>query len=373
MSNNTTLARLGEKPRESLANIGANCHPHSYKWIQNSLTWVTGMPHKGEIPAHVSRLSYLVSAITQLGFGVATSALLWHKFPQLFILLVFPYLVTVGAARDLLPSIAHMCMHFRFTNSKEKDLLIADFITTFLVLQDADGYFVDHVKRHHNPNTFTTLEDPDEALLYNLGFCPGLPKEIYWQKLYQTMISPSFHWLFLKGRFLSNFVTASLHRRFMSWTWLTVILTVVITTNSFSTFLVAWVIPLTFFYHNAALLQFCSEHLWYGTSGSRSLGRFCGEAPPDTSFSEEPVAWLIWLLRMVFYHIPVRIAILPGTLPVHDYHHRHASNNDWVNEIYCRQQEIEAGAEGYIDIWGLHNALDYVFEHLSNTPAIPED
>ena len=76
---------------------------------------------------------------------------------------------------------------------------------------------------------------------------------------------------------------------------------------------------------------------------------------------------------MLFYHLPVKIAILPNMLSAHDYHHRHGSNNDWVNEIYCRQQEIEAGAEGYIDIWGLHNALDYVFEHLSNTPALPED
>jgi hypothetical protein len=187
------------------------------------------------------------------------------------------------------------------------------------------------------------------------------------------MGSPRFHWLFFKARLVSNYVTAPLHRRLMSWAWLGFVLTVATLTNSFDMLLVSWVIPLTFFYHNAALLQFCSEHLWLGKIGSRSIGRFCGEATPTVSFRESPLAWVAWVFRMVFYHLPVRVAILPGTLPVHDYHHRHASKKDWVNEIYHRQREIESGAEGYVDIWGLHNALDYVFEHLSNTPAVTED
>ncbi len=365
--------RSAASPRERLVHVGVNLPPLVYQWLQSLFTWVTGMPYYGEVPATNSQVTYLASAILQLILGFLASAWLWIEFPQLIVVQVLPYVVTVGAARNLLPSIAHMCVHCKLTGNRKKDLFIADCITTVLLLQNAEAYFVDHVKKHHNINIFATLEDPDAALLWLLGFHPGLPKATYWQNLYQTMISLRFHWLFLKARLLSNYITAPLHRRLMSWGWLIVILIMVMQTNSFWLFLVAWVIPLTFFYHNAALLQFCSEHLWYGIDGTRSLGRFCGELAPDASFPEAPLAWLNWLLRMVLYHLPVRIAILPGILPVHDYHHRHGSNNDWVNEIYSRQHEIESGATGYVDIWGLHNALDYVFEHLSNTPAVPED
>ena len=367
------ISRSAKSPRDGLADVGVNLHPQIYQWLQASFTWFTGMPYKGEIPTTNSRFAYLASSVVQLMLGFLASAWLWHEFPKLIVVQVFPYVVTVGAARELLPNIAHMCMHCKLTGNRKTDLFIADCITTILFLQNAEAYFLDHVKKHHNVNTFATSDDPDAAFLLLLGFCPGLPKAIYWQKLYQTMISPRFHWLFLKARLLSNYITAPLHRRLMSWAWLIAVLALVIQTNSFLTLLVAWLIPLTFFYHNAALLQFCSEHLWFGTSGSRSIGRFCGEATPNDSFLESPLDWLTWISRMLFYHLPVKIAILPNMLAAHDFHHRHGSNNDWVNEIYCRQQEIEAGAEGYLNIWGLHSALDYVFEHLSNTPALPED
>jgi len=362
-----------KNPRESLRNLGANLHPLSYKWIQTFLTWLTGMPYKGEEITNNSRFYYLASSIAKLGVGVTASAWLWHELTKIIVLQVVPYLVIVGAARDLLPSIAHMCIHCKFTGNRKTDHFISDCITTLLFLQDSEGYFVDHIKKHHNINMFATPEDPDAALLLRLGFHPGLSKEAYWQKLYQTMISPSFHWFFLKRRFLSNYVTATLQRRIMALAWLIIIVTIVIQTNSFSTFIVSWVIPLTFCYHISALCQYCSEHLFFATSGSKSLGRFCGEALPKASFRECPQAWIGWLFRMIFYHLPVRIAVLPGTLPEHDFHHKYPSDSNWMNGKYSRQREIDAGVQGYVDIWGLHNALDYVFEHLSNTPAIFKD
>lgn len=106
----------------------------------------------------------------------------------------------------------------------------------------------------------------------------------------------------------------------------------------------------------------------------KSFGRFLGEAPPR---NQSLLAWVVWGLRMVAYHLPVRIVILPGELPEHDWHHRNPHNPDWSNGIYAREWDREAPCLGlpetYTEIWGLFNAIDHVFECLSKTPAPPSN
>ncbi|MFM7579473.1 MAG: hypothetical protein ACKO5Q_21385, partial [Microcystaceae cyanobacterium] len=46
-----------------------------------------------------------------------------------------------------------------------------------------------------------------------------------------------------------------------------------------------------------------------------------------------------WWLRLFFYHLPVRLLILTGDSPVHDYHHRRPAS-DWVNAHCDRQAEL---------------------------------
>lgn len=111
---------------------------------------------------------------------------------------------------------------------------------------------------------------------------------------------------------------------------------------------------------------------------SKSLGRFLGESPPDVSFRQLPLAWVRWGMRMLGYHLPVRIAILPGDLPVHDYHHRYPMSPEWPNAVYARQRDLEAGCpvwpEPYTEVWGgLFEAIDHVFDSLSKAPPLPEE
>jgi hypothetical protein len=196
--------------------------------------------------------------------------------------------------------------------------------------------------------------------------------QLYWRKFRQTLVSPQFHWFFFKARLKANFVDAPLYRRLMSLVWSLVAIAFVTTTHSWATFFVAWVFPLTFLYQISALCQICSEHLWGATGSieSKSHGRFCGEAPPDgISFS----AWIGWTLRMLFYHLPVRIAILsdPEICP-HDHHHKFPKDDkDWANAIYNRQQQVEAGAE-YQEYWGLHHAMEAVFQNLAQQPPLSD-
>ncbi|WP_041392182.1 hypothetical protein [Pleurocapsa sp. PCC 7327] len=195
---------------------------------------------------------------------------------------------------------------------------------------------------------------------------------LYWRKFRQTLISPQFHWFFLKARLKANLVDAPLYRRLMSLIVALVAISVVTLTNSWATFLVAWVFPLTILYHISALCQICSEHLWGATGSieSKSHGRFCGEAPPFGSTFKD---WFGWAIRMFFYHLPIRIAVLsdPEICP-HDHHHSYPKDDkNWPNAIYNRQEQVDAGAE-YREYWGLHNAMEAVFQNLAEQPSLSE-
>jgi hypothetical protein len=62
--------------------------------------------------------------------------------------------------------------------------------------------------------------------------------------------------------------------------------------------------------------------------------------------------------------LSVRVAILNGDLPQHDWHHHSPkTQKDWPNAAYARQREVEAGAE-YTEYWGLTTVIDQVFQGL---------
>ncbi|MDJ0689706.1 MAG: hypothetical protein QNJ41_14480 [Xenococcaceae cyanobacterium MO_188.B32] len=196
--------------------------------------------------------------------------------------------------------------------------------------------------------------------------------KLYWRNFRQTVVSPRFHWFFIKSRLQANWVDAPLYRRLMSLVFTLFAITIVTLTNSWATFLVAWVFPLIILYHISALCQICSEHLWGATGSiqSKSHGRFGGETPPLKGTFKD---WFGWTLRMVFYHLPVRIFVLcDPEICAHDHHHHYPKDDkNWANAIYNRQQQVDTGAE-YQEYWGLHNAMEAVFQNLSEQPALSD-
>jgi hypothetical protein len=70
------------------------------------------------------------------------------------------------------------------------------------------------------------------------------------------------------------------------------------------------------------------------------------------------------------YHLLIRIAVLSGEMPEHDWHHKSPeTQKDWAMGTYARQREVEAGNDRYIEFWGLENAIDHVFQGFAQAPA----
>jgi len=68
----------------------------------------------------------------------------------------------------------------------------------------------------------------------------------------------------------------------------------------------------------------------------------------------------------------VRMFVMVGDAPCHDFHHRRPSSKRWTSYIQARQSDMEAGSPGfntdYSETWGLFRAVDQTLESLSRAP-----
>ncbi len=161
--------------REELAQLGQSLPPLLYRIFQTFLTWLTGKPYRGQkLLFKPSRLYQLVTALATLFGSAILSALLWNSSPLFLPLLPISWAITVGSARKLLTCIIHRCAHYQFWGDK-RDRILAEILSTLILVQGFDSYRHDHIKCHHHVDKFTTFEgDPDAKFVLALGFCPGL-------------------------------------------------------------------------------------------------------------------------------------------------------------------------------------------------------
>jgi hypothetical protein len=145
--------------------------------------------------------------------------------------------------------------------------------------------------------------------------------------------------------------------------WVSV-LGLVAVSHTWASFFWVCLLPLTVFFEVSSLLRQCVEHRFGNSSGEMTSAIFLCDEPPIFSDSDSPGLkfWTTtkWWTRLFFYHLPVRLLVLTGDSPVHDYHHKHPGS-DWVNAHLDRQADLEAGGE-YSCSWGLFNAIEKTFE-----------
>ncbi|MFC7538364.1 hypothetical protein ACFQU2_01425 [Siccirubricoccus deserti] len=67
----------------------------------------------------------------------------------------------------------------------------------------------------------------------------------------------------------------------------------------------------------------------------------------------------------------VRLFVLVGDAPCHDFHHRKPATRRWADYIHARQADLDAGSPGfptgYFETWGLFRAIDQNLETLAAT------
>ncbi|MEW6055796.1 MAG: fatty acid desaturase [Bdellovibrionota bacterium] len=355
-------------------------------FLQPIITWMTGKPLHEQKPLFKGNAFTQTAPALVLLFGAPLANMVLLKNSPLLGSMFLPlcWMGVVGAARKIQVTLVHQCSHGNYSGNRRVDLAMAQLLSTFVWVDHFDSYYREHILIHHTKH-LSSKEDPDCAFLLKLGFRPGMSKTDLWRRLWITTVSPRFHALFFFARMKSNFISAPLYRRMMSFIYSGALLLAVAKYELWTAFALTWLLPLFPLYHCAALLNFSSLHFWLkdptGDENAKdrmcslTAGRFLGEAAPE--HSTDPIKnvfnWTRWSLRMLFVHLPCRVSVLSGDLPVHDYHHRHPRCKEWANFIYNRQFDINKKYPGYntpyAENWGLFNCIDAVFESLSRSSA----
>jgi len=115
-------------------------------------------------------------------------------------------------------------------------------------------------------------------------------------------------------------------------------------------------------------------HLRFALVCHATTGVFPGRTPPAERATTAAglLRWTSWWAEMLTVHLVVRLFVLVGDAPCHDFHRRRPATRRWTSYIHARQQDVEAGSPGfpagYFETWGLFRAVDQSLATLAATP-----
>lgn len=351
---------------------------YSKSFLPNSFsTWLTGKPlNEKNSLLQLSWISY-----TLIVFTIFITSLVIVFYNTIYLhntlITVLCWAGMLFSSRRMAAVILHQSVHERLSGNAKIDQFIGDFATLIMITQDYKTYKIDHCEIHHAPLTFATKYDPIVQFFSVFGLNLGERKNILYRNFLINIISPVFHLSFFFTRIKYNINIKRPIRSFFSIIYICLLVFIpYYFSQSFIPLFLSFIIPMIFLYQVSAFIEICSEHAWFENSvktisnkdpyfyAEISWGRFCGSMYPSNK-----VKIFLWYVEQFFYHLPVRLFILVGDLPQHDFHHRHPLNFQWVKARYQREVAIGNLAPGepeYIDIWGLHNAINYVFNIISS-------
>jgi fatty acid desaturase len=341
------------------------------------LTLLTGQPHTGQRPIRFTPTTHLANAVLSMVIGLGVSGVaLWSGGWWLALLLV-GWAMTLHGMRNLRMMVLHQCAHRNMWARKKPDALVGRMVAGLLLVQHFDRYSKEHVADHHSKNHMT-LQDPTvQAFLVSLELKPGMSRGQMWRRLVAKLLSPRFHLRFLIARVRSYFHDANTVERVLVPVGYATVAALATVFDGWVFLLVAYLLPLTFFYQVSNTLRLCVKHTFPSAEVTERRGKeyfgsltnaiFLGEPAPATDRGR-PLAWVRWWLRMLLVHFPARYLVLTGDTVCHDFHHRRPMSRQWANYIFERARDIEAGHPGwppYRHVWGLVPAIDTVFASLA--------
>jgi hypothetical protein len=361
-------------------------------WTQPFWTMLTGkaLPHEQPLLQIAPALSMMLGLFAAAALGRLELGLLRSpdSVARIAGALVAPMaaLYLTGCLRKAQVVYAHHAIHGALFQSRGRmNAYAAQCLTMLALAQNETEYEREHLD-HHRRSIFTTLLDADASLLYTFGIRPGHSIEALRLALLKTLCSPRFHLWFVKARLLSN-LRRPLAGRCCAIAWMAALAIGAPLRFGFLPTLIAIWLPYTLLYQMSALLQFATEHVWLSddpagarirTYAERSHGRFCGEPLPDPGGGCASVReWLGWWARTVFFHLPIRLSVLVGDLPAHDWHHLASSighrSTAWPRALYERQRAIDVGHSAgmeHRELWGLFAMIEHVLQSMAQAPLL---
>ena len=373
----------GSRPVASPREVMASRLPAS---LQPFLTWLTAKPAPGEAAPQRSALSFVIGALAWILGGVTMTAVpLMLADPPLLAWLLLPagLLGTSCGLGIFQVVIFHHCSHGTVFATRQRNNRAGRMISAFLLFKRFEDYQREHML-HHNAKKLLTEED--EFADFVLGLCgleAGLPKRELWRRVAVNCVSPVFHWRFFSRRVKASLFTGDARHDWMGRIGWGSAIAASLATGTFDVFLIAWLLPVSVLLQVATVFRILVEHSFPEAEVMAqrdknflchaSVGVFPGRQPPLVRARSLAggLAWTLWWAEMLTVHLFVRLFVLVGDAPCHDFHHRRPATRRWTSYIHARQQDLEAGSPGfptgYFEAWGLMHAVDRSLASLAAT------
>jgi fatty acid desaturase len=342
--------------------------------LQGFLTWLTAMPAPGEAAGRTTAVRHLVAAFAWILAGLALGAAAFAGLSFGLALLPLALLFVSCGLGLFQVVIFHHCSHGTVFRTRERNRQVGRMISAILLFKHFDLYQREHML-HHSAKKLLTAEDEFAQFVFDMcGLEAGLSKAELWRRIAVNVASPLFH-----GRFLWRRIRASLgsHDRSHNLLGITVwaaALAVATAAGILLPFLVLWVLPVTVLLQIATIFRILCEHRFPDARLIEArdklfvclatTGVFPGTMPPP---ADDPLAlriggWLGWWTEMLTVQLFVRLFVLVGDAPCHDFHHRRPASKRWTSYAHARQSDRLNGCPSfpvnYCDSWGLLRAID---------------
>ncbi|MGW5354600.1 fatty acid desaturase [Streptomyces sp. NPDC004031] len=344
------------------------------------LTFLTGKPHTGQKPLHLTPTAHLVNATVSMAAGLTTGAAALTLGSGWLALLVPGWAMTLHGMRNLRMMVFHQCAHRNMWARPGPDRLVGRVICALLVIQHFTDYSSEHVADHHALHHMTLRDPTVQAFLVSLELRPGMTRRQMWRRVLGKLVSPLFHLRFLRSRGQSWYGSAGPAERAVAALALAAVAAAAWWLHGWTFLLVCWVLPLTVFYQVSNTLRLCVKHTFPDPAAPARRGKdyfagltnaiFLGERAPAPGLRGAAflAAWTRWWTRMLLVHLPARYLVLTGDTVCHDFHHRHPMSRAWADYVFERAADDAAGHRGwpaYREVWGLGPAISSVFDSLA--------
>ena len=356
--------------------------------LQPFLTWLTARPAPGEVVVERSALSFIWEALAFSVAGplVGAAALVHAPLMLAPVVLLLSWLMTTYGLGLFQVVVFHHASHGTVFADWNRNRRIGWLISATLLFKHFEFYKKEHML-HHSANKLLTHED--EFADFVLGLCrlePGVPKSELWRRvLWEVTFSPVFHVRFLGKRIRAALWSSDAAHNAVGIAFWSMMVVGAAATGWLSMWLLLWVVPVTLLLQIATVGRILCEHRFPDEALIAARGRdfvceatagvFPGSPPPDARLNTLRgwARWTMWWLDMLIVQLGVRLFVLVGDAPCHDYHHRRPGEKKWTGYIYARQADLDAGCPGYSrnygENWGLFAALDENLRTLAETPA----
>lgn len=355
-----------QRYREYLAAKAPSC-------LQHVLTWLTAVPHAGESLPKRSPLTYGALILVQCFAGIYISVYAIYCSLDLLSLcmLAAGSMLTTGAIGVAKVVIYHYSAHGTVFKTRRANTIAGHILSIILLQQEFSSYRQEHLFHH---GKYGVVSDTDEYRVFlrkHLGMEFGMPVRHLWICLVTNLVSPLRHGLSLVNRIKSTFLAGTALRRALAAGYWITCCSLASYFHVWVPFILVWLVPLTVLLHAASCIRTLVEHCPTGSRFDRdtptdvdTIGVFLGRPP----LNDDLLAWTAWIGRVLLYDIPLRLAVMVGDTPCHDWHHHDPSSRDWPQYIHARAAAVSRANhhETFYEIWGVWTAIRYSIACISN-------